>query len=99
MRNNPKKITRRHFMTLTGGSLVSIGLPGLFVKLTETENPAWAAELRPDGRSRIPPGQHAVKTLVPMGGVAGSGKIDDWHLKISGQVQDPQTISFQNLKV
>jgi DMSO/TMAO reductase YedYZ molybdopterin-dependent catalytic subunit len=32
-----------------------------------------------------------------MGGVAGSGNIDDWHLKISGQVKDPQTFSFQNL--
>lgn len=84
-------------MAMTGGSLVSIGLPGLFVKLTDSENRAWAAELRPDGRPRIPPGQHAVKALVPMGGAAGPGKIDDWHLKISGLVEQPQTISFRNL--
>lgn len=82
---------------MTGGSLVSIGLPGLFVKLTDSENRAWAADLRPDGRPRIPPGQHAVKALVPMGGAAGPGKIDDWHLKVSGQVEQPQTISFRNL--
>lgn len=82
---------------MTGGSLVSIGLPGLFVKLTGSENRAWAAELRPDGRPRIPPGQHAVKALVPMGGAAGPGKIDEWHLKISGLVKQPQTISFRNL--
>ncbi len=82
---------------MTGGSLVSIGLPGLFVKLTDSENRAWAADLRPDGRPRIPPGQHAVKALVPMGGAAGPGKIDDWHLKISGLVEQPQTISFRNL--
>jgi DMSO/TMAO reductase YedYZ molybdopterin-dependent catalytic subunit len=97
MQNEQKKITRRDFMAVTGGSLVSIGLPGLFVKLTDSENQAWAADLRPDGRPRIPPGQHAVKALVPMGGVAGSGKIDDWHLKISGQVEHPQSIRFQNL--
>lgn len=84
-------------MAMTGGSLVSIGLPGLFVKLTDSENRAWAADLRPDGRPRIPPGQHAVKALVPMGGAAGPGKIDDWHLKISGLVEQPQTISFRNL--
>lgn len=84
-------------MAMTGGSLVSIGLPGLFVKLTGSENRAWAAELRPDGRPRIPPGQHAVKALVPMGGAAGPGKIDEWHLKISGLVKQPQTISFRNL--
>lgn len=82
---------------MTGSSLVSIGLPGLFVKLTDSENRAWAAELRPDGRPRIPPGQHAVKALVPMGGAAGPGKIDEWHLKISGLVKQPQTISFRNL--
>lgn len=84
-------------MAMTGSSLVSIGLPGLFVKLTDSENRAWAAELRPDGRPRIPPGQHAVKALVPMGGAAGPGKIDEWHLKISGLVKQPQTISFRNL--
>lgn len=84
-------------MAMTGSSLVSIGLPGLFVKLTDSENRAWAADLRPDGRPRIPPGQHAVKALVPMGGAAGPGKIDDWHLKISGLVEQPQTISFRNL--
>lgn len=84
-------------MALAGGSLVSIGLPGLFVKLTDTENQAWAADLRPDGRPRIPPGQHAVKALVPMGGAAGPGNIDEWQLKISGQVKKPQTINFRRL--
>lgn len=97
MQNAQQKITRRDFMALAGGSLVSIGLPGIFVKLTDSENRAWAADLRPDGRSRIPPGQHAVKALVPMGGTAGSGKIADWQLNISGQIENPQTIRFDEL--
>ncbi len=97
MPDEQKKMTRRDFMATAGGTLVSIGLPGLFVKLTEPENRAWAAALRPDGRPRIPPGQQAVKALVPMGGTAGSGNIDGWHLKIGGQVEHPQTISFRNL--
>jgi DMSO/TMAO reductase YedYZ molybdopterin-dependent catalytic subunit len=92
-----KNITRRKFMAAAGGTLVSIGLPGLFVKLTDEQNSAWAADLRPDGRSRIPPGQHAVKTLTPMGGVAGSGRMDEWQLKVSGQVKKPQTINFRKL--
>jgi hypothetical protein len=41
-----KKITRREFMAVTGGSIVSIGLPGVFVKLMDSENLAVAAELR-----------------------------------------------------
>lgn len=84
-------------MALAGGSLVSIGLPGLFVKLTDAENQAWAANLRPDGRTRIPPGQHAVKALKPMGGAAGSGRTDAWQLKISGAVEKPQIIRFRGL--
>ena len=84
-------------MALAGGSLVSIGLPGLFVKLTEAENQAWAATLRPDGRPRIPPGQRAVKALIPMGGTPGSGSVSNAHLKISGMVEHPQMIRFQDL--
>ncbi len=84
-------------MTLAGGSLVSIGLPGVFVKLTDSENQAWAAELRPDGRPRIPPGQHAVNKLTPMGGTPGSGSVSDAYLKISGVVEHPQMIHFQDL--
>ncbi len=37
-------------MAATGGSIVSIGLPGVFVKLMDSENLAVAAELRSDGR-------------------------------------------------
>ena len=62
------KMTRRDLLAIAGGSIVSIGLPGIFVKVLNTENQALAAELRPDGRSRIPPGQHAVKILPNMGG-------------------------------
>ncbi len=97
MPSKPKKITRREFMAAAGGSLVSIGLPGLFVKLTDSDNRAWAAELRPDGRPRIPPGQQAVKVLVPMGGTPGPAKIDGWQLKIGGQVARPRTIGFADL--
>ena len=97
MQRETKKMSRRNFMALAGGTLVSIGLPGLFVKLTDSENRVWAADLRTDGRLRIPPGQHAVKSLVPMGGAAGPGQIEGWHLKISGEVRYPQTIDFQSL--
>lgn len=84
-------------MALAGGSLVFIGLPGLFVKLTDSENQAWAADLRADGRTRIPPGQHAVKALMPMGGAAGSGRTDTWQLNISGEVEKPQIVNFRGL--
>jgi DMSO/TMAO reductase YedYZ molybdopterin-dependent catalytic subunit len=90
-------MSRRVFMAAAGGTLVSIGLPGLFVKLTDEQNQALAAALRSDGRPRIPPGQHAVKALVPMGGIDGPGNIAGWDLKISGEVDNPTTFDFRKL--
>lgn len=92
-----KKMTRRNFMAGAGGTLVSIGLPGVFVKLMDSENRALAAELRPDGRPRIPPGQHAVKALPNMGGTRGTGTASDWDLKIGGEVANPQTLKLADV--
>jgi DMSO/TMAO reductase YedYZ molybdopterin-dependent catalytic subunit len=92
-----KKITRRDFMAAAGGSIVSIGLPGVFVKLMDSDNRAWAAELRSDGRPRIPPGQHAVKTLRDMGGVPGVGNVPGWRLEIDGEVENPLTLKISDL--
>jgi DMSO/TMAO reductase YedYZ molybdopterin-dependent catalytic subunit len=89
-----KKLTRRDFMAAAGGTLVTIGLPGVFIKLMDSENRALAAELRPDGRLRIPPGQHAVKVLPNMGGTRGTATVSDWDLKIGGEVEHPRTLKL-----
>jgi len=91
------KMTRRDFMAAAGGSVVSIGLPGVFVKLMAAENKALAAELRPDGRPRIPPGQHAIKELSNMGGVPGPGMVPEWRLTITGAVEKPLNLKFSEL--
>ena len=96
MNRNPK-ITRRKFMAAAGGTIVSIGLPGVFVKLMDSENRALAEQLRADGRPRIPPDQHAVKAMPNMGGVKGTGNVSDWRLAIDGAVQNPVTLKFQDL--
>ena len=85
-------------MAAAGGTVVSIGLPGIFVKLLDSENRALAAQLRSDGRPRIPPGQHAVKALIPMGGIEGSGDIGSWKLHVSGEVDNPLNLTFKDLK-
>ena len=92
-----KKISRRDFMAAAGGSIVSIGLPGVFMKLMDSDNQALAAALRPDGRPRIPPGQHAVETIRNMGGVRGVGRVPDWRLEIQGDVQKPMNLKFSDL--
>jgi len=96
MNGNPK-ITRRKFMAAAGGTMVSIGLPGVFVKLMDSENMALAAQVRADGRPRIPPGQHAVKAMPNMGGVRGPGNVPDWRLSIGGEVQNPVTLKLADL--
>jgi DMSO/TMAO reductase YedYZ molybdopterin-dependent catalytic subunit len=92
-----RKMTRRDFMAAAGGTIVSIGLPGVFVKLMDSENRAMAAQLRPDGRPRIPPGQHAVKALPNMGGSQGPGNLPGWRLEINGEVENPLTLKIQDL--
>lgn len=93
----PKKITRRDFIATAGGTIVSIGLPGVFFKLSDLDNRAVAAELRPDGRPRIPPGQHAVKVLPDMGGFQGDRNGSAWSLEIYGEVQNPLTLKISDL--
>ncbi len=94
---NLKKISRRKFMAATGGSIVSIGLPGVFMKLMDFDNQALAAELRPDGRPPIPPGQHAVETIRNMGGATGEGSVPGWQLEIQGDVQKPMNLKLSDL--
>jgi len=91
------KITRRYFIAAAAGSIVSIGLPGTYCKLSAQENAQVSKELRPDGHLRIPPGQHAVKALSDMGGTPGPGQIPAWKLKIYGEVKKPVTLSFDDL--
>ncbi|MGD2187459.1 MAG: molybdopterin-dependent oxidoreductase [Desulfobacterales bacterium] len=95
--NTHPKMTRREFVAAAGGTMVSIGLPGIFVKLLDSQNRALAAEFRADGRPRIPPGQHAVRAIVPMGGIEGPGDIAGWKLQVSGEVDNPLSLNFKDL--
>jgi DMSO/TMAO reductase YedYZ molybdopterin-dependent catalytic subunit len=92
-----KKMTRREFLAAAGGTAVSIGLPGAFIKMMDADNRAFADQLRPDGRPRIPPGQHAVKMIRDMGGERPGGDMANWKLQIQGEVQKPRTLSLQDL--
>ena len=92
-----KKISRRELIAAAGGTVVHIGLPGVFVKLLDWENSALAAQRRPDGRPRIPLGQHAVKALKDMGGMPGDQKLGNWRLEIGGEVERSLSLRFQDL--
>ncbi len=90
-------ISRRAFLAAAGGTLVSIGLPGTFIKLPEFEQQALAAQTRSDGRPRIPPGQEAVKKILDMGGTLGTATEGNFTLRIRGEVENPLVISYPEL--
>lgn len=92
-----KKISRRTFLAGAGGVVVSIGLPGVFIKLADAEQRTLAAETRSDGRPRLPPGQFAVKKIQDMGGSPGTVTSVNWKLQVHGEVEKPLILSYQEL--
>ena len=92
-----RKISRRTFLARAGGTMVSIGLPGVFVKLANAQQLALAAETRPDGRPRLPPGQRAVEKIPDMGGAAGTATAANWTLRVHGDVERPLVLTYQEL--
>jgi DMSO/TMAO reductase YedYZ molybdopterin-dependent catalytic subunit len=92
-----QKISRRTFLAAAGGTIVSIGLPGSFVKLADAEQRALAANTRPDGRPRLPPGQLAVEKIQDMGGTPGTATVANWSLRVHGEVEKPVVLSYQEL--
>ena len=94
------RLNRRKFLQAAGGSVIAIGLPGVFIKAFASQNRAWAGQLRPDGRPRLPPGQHVVEAMPAMGGVPGTDDLAEWRLEIGGEVERPLTLTwadFMNL--
>ena len=90
-------ISRRTFLAAAGGTMVTIGLPGNFVKLFDFEQQALAAQTRPDGKPRIPPGQEVVKKILDMGGVPGKATVDDFRLHVKGEMEKPLVLSYKDL--
>ncbi len=91
------RFSRRTFLAAAGGTIVNIGLPGTFIKLSEAKQHALAASTRPDGRSRLPPGQHAVDKILDMGGTPGTATMANWNLRIYGEVEKPIVLSYEDL--
>lgn len=92
-----QKISRRTFLAAACGTIVSIGLPGAFIKLSDAEQRALAANTRPDGRPRLPPGQEAVEKIQDMGGTPGTSRVANWSLRVHGEVERPVVLSYEDL--
>ena len=95
--NEETNLSRRRFLAAAGGTLVSIGLPGTFMKVFDFEQQALAAQTRPDGRPRLPPNQDAIKQIFDMGGTPGTATAETFKLQIKGEVDKPLVLSYKDL--
>jgi DMSO/TMAO reductase YedYZ molybdopterin-dependent catalytic subunit len=89
---------RRAFLrqAAAGTVLVAAG-GGLYRLVADDVTRAARAEVRRDGRPRLPPGQKVIEELRPMGGEPGSGKPEDLALRVHGEVDAPFTMSWAEL--
>src|SRR5687768_3269103 len=75
LRSEPRSgIDRRRLLTYTAAGTVVAALGGYLFSVTgpeDEETAKAAAELRPDGRRRVPPRQRVIRRLKPMGGAEG----------------------------
>jgi DMSO/TMAO reductase YedYZ molybdopterin-dependent catalytic subunit len=89
---------RRAFLKKAAAGTVIAALGGgLYRLVSDDVNRRARAERRPDGRSRLPPGQRVIDELRPMGGEPGSPSTDDFKLEIHGEVERPFTLDWKGL--
>jgi DMSO/TMAO reductase YedYZ molybdopterin-dependent catalytic subunit len=90
--------SRRQFLKkAAAGSLIVAFGGGLYRLASDDMTRAARAQKRTDGRPRLPPGQRVIEALRPMGGEAGSARIEDFRLQVHGEVERPFTIDWKQL--
>jgi DMSO/TMAO reductase YedYZ molybdopterin-dependent catalytic subunit len=89
---------RRQFVKSAAVGTAILGLGGALLRIAADDlTKAARAESRPDGRSRLPPGQRALDALRPMGGEEGDGDVRSFKLRVHGHVKAPFEIDYAGL--
>ena len=89
---------RRQFVksALAGSAFMALG--GALVRLAGDDVSKQArAEVRADGRTRLPPGQRVLQALRPMGGDEGDGDVRTFKLRVHGLVKAPFEVDYAGL--
>jgi DMSO/TMAO reductase YedYZ molybdopterin-dependent catalytic subunit len=90
--------SRREFIKkAAAGSLVVALGGGLYRVCSDDVTRAARAQVRRDGRQRLPPGQRVIEALRPMGGEEGSPRTEDFRLQVHGDVDRPFTVDWKQL--
>ncbi|HUS65225.1 MAG TPA: molybdopterin-dependent oxidoreductase [Kofleriaceae bacterium] len=89
---------RRSFLKQAAAGTLIVALGGGLYRLAADDlTRAARAQVRKDGRKRLPPGQRVIEELRPMGGEAGSPKPDDFALRVHGEVTREYVLNFKEL--
>ena len=89
---------RRKFIKSAAVGTAFMALGGALVRLASDDVSRQArAEMRPDGRPRLPPGQRVLQALRPMGGAEGDGDVRSFKLRVHGLVKAPFEIDYAGL--
>ena len=88
---------RRQLLHALGtGTLLSV-LGGCYQAADEERTREARAMTLPDGRPRLPPGQHLIERLRPMGGEEGDPDPGRYRLRVHGLVSTELDLSYEEL--
>jgi DMSO/TMAO reductase YedYZ molybdopterin-dependent catalytic subunit len=87
---------RRRFVRLAASGTVLAAFGGLYALSDELTREAQA-QTRSDGKPRLPPGQRVLKAWKPMGGEPGDPSLEQFRLKVHGEVEAPFTLTYADL--
>lgn len=87
---------RRRFIRLAASGTCLAAFGGLYL-LSDALTREAQAQTRADGKPRLPPGQRVLKAWKPMGGEPGEPSLEQFRLKVHGEVEAPFTLSYADL--
>lgn len=67
--------------------------------LAEPIRQSVAAQVRKDGKPRVPPGQTPIEYIPDMGGKEGKATTKDWQLHIHGDLGKTVTLTFEDRSI
>jgi DMSO/TMAO reductase YedYZ molybdopterin-dependent catalytic subunit len=93
----PAMSDRRTFLRVFAAGTVLSVLGGVYVVMDDEATRKARKQRLADGRPRLPPGQHVISYLKPMGGQEGDPSPGAFKLKVHGAVDNPFEIDFAGL--
>lgn len=98
MNPRDRSMARREFIRKAAAGTIIVALGGSLYQVACDDLTRKArAQKRPDGRSRLPPGQRVITQLKPMGGEPGDPRAKNFRLRVHGEVREPFEVSYDEL--